>query len=262
MGSACLIRDVRQHGNRMAEGFNRRQQREQRRIRFSAFSATHPAQSKRQSVLKRCLDLIFVLGSALFWLPIIAVLALLVRRKLGSPVLFRQPRPGRNAAVFELLKFRTMTNARDSRGQLLPDAQRLTTFGRWLRATSLDELPELFNVIKGEMSLVGPRPLLIQYLPLYTAEQARRHEVLPGITGWAQINGRNTLSWEEKFQHDIWYVDHQSLGLDVKILAATMLKVIRRDGISAAGEATMPPFTGNQPDEPKGEATIQQTNRR
>jgi sugar transferase EpsL len=238
----------------MAEGFNRRQPREQRRIRFSAFSATHPAQAKRQSILKRSLDLIFVLSAAPFWLPIIVVLALLVRRKLGSPVLFRQPRPGRNAAVFELLKFRTMTNARDSRGQLLPDAQRLTPFGRWLRATSLDELPELFNVIKGEMSLVGPRPLLIQYLPLYTAEQARRHEVLPGITGWAQINGRNTLSWAEKFQQDIWYIDHQSVGLDLRILATTMLKVIRRDGISAAGEATMPPFTGSRSDEPKGEA--------
>ncbi len=193
---------------------------------------------------KRMLDLILVVGSAPFWIPVVLVLAVLVRLRLGSPVLFRQRRPGLNGVVFEMTKFRTMTDARDASGALLPDAVRLTPFGRWLRSTSLDELPELLNVLKGEMSLVGPRPLLVQYLERYTAEQARRHAVPPGLTGWAQINGRNAISWEQKFELDVWYVDHRSLGLDLKIIWLTLLKVVRRDGISAAGDATMPEFRG------------------
>lgn len=170
-----------------------------------------------------------------------------VRRKLGSPVLFRQTRPGLHGRPFEMVKFRTMTDVRGPDGQLLPDAVRLTAFGRFLRATSLDELPELWNVLKGDMSLVGPRPLLMEYLPLYSPEQARRHEVRPGITGWAQVNGRNALSWEEKFKLDGWYVDHRSLWLDIKILWLTVRKVLVREGISADGEATMSKFTGSKP---------------
>ena len=176
-------------------------------------------------------------------LPLL-LLALLVRRKLGSPVLFRQVRPGLHGQPFEMVKFRTMTDARGADGALLPDAVRLTPFGRFLRASSLDELPELWNVLKGEMSLVGPRPLLMEYVPLYSAEQYRRHEVRPGVTGWAQVNGRNAISWEEKFKLDVWYVEHQSLALDIKILWLTVKKVLLRDGISAAGEATMAKFTG------------------
>lgn len=182
--------------------------------------------------------------AALLAVPALAV-AVMVRLKLGSPVLFRQARPGLNGAVFTMLKFRTMTDARGPDGQLLPDADRLTPFGKWLRSTSLDELPELLNVIKGDMSLVGPRPLLVEYLPLYTKEQARRHEVRPGITGWAQINGRNALDWQTRLQFDTWYVDHQTLLLDVKILIATVGKVLRRDGITQEGSATVSKFSGN-----------------
>jgi lipopolysaccharide/colanic/teichoic acid biosynthesis glycosyltransferase len=174
------------------------------------------------------------------------VLILLVCRKLGSPVLFTQVRPGLNGRSFEMIKFRTMTDERGPDGQLLPDKDRLSPFGRWLRATSLDELPELWNVLKGEMSLVGPRPLLMEYLPLYTLEQARRHDVRPGITGWAQVNGRNAISWEEKFKLDVWYVENQSLSLDLKILWLTVKKVLIRDGINAKNEATMPKFTGSE----------------
>jgi len=173
------------------------------------------------------------------------LLALVVRITLGGPVLFRQVRPGLHGRPFRMIKFRTMTDARDADGALLPDAQRLTPLGRFLRATSLDELPELWNVIRGDMSLVGPRPLLMEYLPLYSAEQARRHEVRPGVTGWAQVNGRNSLSWERRLEMDVWYVDHQSFWLDLRILVMTVGKVVRRDGISADGEATMPKFTGN-----------------
>ncbi len=169
-----------------------------------------------------------------------------VRRKLGSPVFFTQVRPGLHGRPFKMVKFRTMTDERDPDGHLLSDAVRLTPFGRWLRATSLDELPELWNVLKGNMSLVGPRPLLMEYLPLYTPEQTRRHEVSPGITGWAQVNGRNSISWEDKFELDVWYVEHRSLWLDIKILWLTVRKVVMRDGISAAGEATMPRFTGSK----------------
>ena len=169
-----------------------------------------------------------------------------VRRKLGSPVFFCQTRPGLNGKPFKMVKFRTMTDARGPDGQLLPDADRLTSFGRFLRASSLDELPELWNVLKGDMSLVGPRPLLVEYLPLYSPEQARRHEMRPGITGWAQVNGRNALSWDDKFKLDVWYVDHRSMWLDIKILWLTVRKVLVREGISAAGEATMTRFTGTE----------------
>ena len=170
---------------------------------------------------------------------------MLNRAYLGKPVLFIQKRPGLDGKPFDLLKFRTMKNAVDSKGQLLPDAERMTGYGKLLRSTSLDELPGLWNVFKGEMSLVGPRPLLMEYLPLYTSEQARRHDVRPGITGWAQVNGRNTLSWEEKFEADLWYVDNQSLVLDLKILILTLLRVLKKDGVSADGEATMSKFTGS-----------------
>lgn len=196
--------------------------------------------------MKRVFDLLVVVLCAVIWLPMVVLLGLVVRFLIGSPVLFRHTRPGRGARPFNLLKFRTMTNARDAQGKLLPDAERLTRFGRFLRSTSLDELPELFNVLKGEMSLVGPRPLLMEYLPLYNPEQARRHEVRPGITGWAQVNGRNAISWEKKFELDVWYVDHQSLWLDIKILALTVIQVFRRQGISAQGEATMPVFRGTR----------------
>lgn len=176
--------------------------------------------------------------------PLVIVLLALVAARLGWPVLFTQQRPGLHGKPFKIYKFRTMTDARDESGNLLPDADRLTSFGRFLRSTSLDELPELINVLKGDMSLVGPRPLLMHYLELYTPEQARRHEVKPGITGWAQINGRNTLSWEDKFALDVWYVDNWSLWLDIRILALTAWKVVRREGISAEGEATVKYFQG------------------
>jgi lipopolysaccharide/colanic/teichoic acid biosynthesis glycosyltransferase len=196
--------------------------------------------------MKRLFD--FVAASLVLLLLALPLLALAwqVRRKLGSPVLFTQVRPGLHGQPFRMVKFRTMTDARDASGALLPDAQRLTPFGRFLRASSLDELPELWNVLRGEMSLVGPRPLLMEYLPLYSPEQARRHEVRPGITGWAQVNGRNAISWADKFALDVWYVDHRSLWLDVRILWLSVRKVLVRDGISAAGEATMPRFEGDK----------------
>lgn len=195
---------------------------------------------------KRVLDL----GLTLPWLvlisPAMLVIALLVRIYHGSPVLFRQMRPGYHARPFYVYKFRTMSNQRDEKGELLPDEMRLTRLGRFLRATSLDELPEFFLVLTGTMSLVGPRPLLMQYLDRYSPEQSRRHRVMPGITGWAQINGRNALTWEEKFRLDVWYVDHWSLGLDIKILFLTLWKVIRREGISQPGHATAEEFLGTQ----------------
>jgi lipopolysaccharide/colanic/teichoic acid biosynthesis glycosyltransferase len=196
-------------------------------------------------MLKRLLD---VLGASLGLLilsPLFFFLAWMVRRHLGSPVLFRQVRPGRHGLPFRMVKFRTMRDAVDFDGQPLSDAERMTPFGQFLRSTSLDELPELWNVLKGDMSLVGPRPLLMEYLPLYTPEQTRRHEVRPGITGWAQVNGRNAISWEKKFELDVWYVEHRSLLLDLKILYLTVKKVLVRDGISAEGEATMSKFTGS-----------------
>lgn len=187
----------------------------------------------------------FVAAAGLMGLaPIYAVCAASIATSIGRPVLFRQPRPGRGGRVFEVLKFRTMTDARDPSGALLPDAERLTRLGRFMRETSLDELPQLVNVLRGEMSLVGPRPLLVSYLARYTPEQQRRHEVLPGITGWAQISGRNALTWKEKFALDVWYVDHWSLALDAKILALTALRVLRREGISSDGHVTMPEFRG------------------
>ena len=195
---------------------------------------------------KRLFDMVAAALALLLLAPALALIAWQVRRKLGSPVLFRQVRPGLHGQPFEMMKFRTMTDERCADGALLPDAQRLTPFGRFLRASSLDELPELWNVIKGDMSLVGPRPLLMEYLPLYAPEQARRHEVRPGITGWAQVNGRNAISWEDKFALDVWYVENQSLWLDIKILWMTVRKVLVRDGISAAGDATMPKFTGSK----------------
>lgn len=198
----------------------------------------------RSHRLQRLLDVSGALLALTLFGPLILALALVVRLKLGSPVLFRQTRPGFGGRPFRMLKFRTMTDARDEYGRLLPDAERLTRFGRALRAASLDELPELLNVLKGEMSLVGPRPLLMSYLSRYTPEQMRRHDVRPGITGWAQVNGRNALSWEEKFAHDLWYVEHRTLGLDLKILVLTVRNVFGREGISQPGHATAEEFLG------------------
>ena len=196
--------------------------------------------------MKRLFDIV-VSACALLMLALpMLVVIWMVRRKLGSPVFFTQVRPGMHGKPFKMVKFRSMTSERGADGELLPDAVRLTPFGRFLRSTSLDELPELWNVLKGDMSLVGPRPLLVEYLPLYSTEQARRHEVRPGITGWAQVNGRNAISWEDKFKLDVWYVDHCSLWLDIKILWLTVKKVLVREGISAAGEATMGKFTGSK----------------
>jgi lipopolysaccharide/colanic/teichoic acid biosynthesis glycosyltransferase len=203
------------------------------------------ALSAGRRISKRVLDLAVTLPALIVLMPVLALLALLVRINLGTPVLFRQRRPGLNGKPFTLLKFRTMTDTCDPAGFLLPDADRLTRFGRFLRTSSLDELPELINVLCGEMSLVGPRPLLVEYLDFYTPEQMQRHETLPGITGWAQVNGRNALSWEDKFKLDVWYVDHGTLSLDLKILLLTLLKVVGREGISAAGSSTMPRFRGS-----------------
>lgn len=195
--------------------------------------------------MKRLMDILGAMAGLLLLAPVIVLLAVLVRFKLGRPVLFRQIRPGRAGKAFQMAKFRTMTDDRDANGDLLPDAARLTGFGQFLRSSSLDELPELWNVLMGDMSLVGPRPLLMEYLPLYSKRQARRHELRPGITGWAQINGRNALSWEEKFELDVWYVENRTLWLDIKILFLTVWKVVKRDDISQDGEATMTRFTGN-----------------
>lgn len=195
---------------------------------------------------KRVFDLALTIPGLIAFLPVLAVVALMVRVKLGSPVLFRQVRPGLHGKPFTILKFRTMTDARDVNGDLLPDGERLTRFGKFLRASSLDELPELWNVIRGEMSLVGPRPLLMQYLELYTPEQARRNEVRPGITGWAQVNGRNAVSWEEKFELDVWYVDNIGMWLDVKILGMTILRVFSAVGVSKQGHETTDYFMGSR----------------
>ncbi len=195
-------------------------------------------------LIKRFFDLTVTMLGLLIMSPIMIVAASLIRMFLGSPILFRQQRPGLNGRPFLLLKFRTMINASDKNCNLLPDANRLTGLGRFLRSTSIDELPELFNVLNGEMSLVGPRPLLMQYLDRYSLEQMRRHEVKPGITGWAQVNGRNALTWEQKFELDVWYVDHQSLWLDLKIIFLTLWKILRREGINQPGHATMEEFKG------------------
>lgn len=195
--------------------------------------------------IKRCFDFVAALFGLVILAPVLALLAIGVLAFIGRPVLFKQHRPGLHGVPFRLLKFRTMSNEHDTDGALLPDHLRITRFGRFLRASSLDELPELWNVVTGAMSLVGPRPLLVEYLPLYTSEQARRHDVRPGLTGWAQVNGRNALSWEDRFALDVWYVEHRSLLLDLRILWMTVSRVLKRDGISHADEVTMPKFTGS-----------------
>ena len=194
-------------------------------------------------------DRLCALIALLLLSPLLVAVALLVSRQHGAPVIFCQQRPGYRGKPFGLLKFRTMTNQRNVNGELMPDAQRLTPLGRWMRSTSIDELPGLLNILRGEMSFIGPRPLLMQYLPLYTPEQARRHDVKPGFSGWAQINGRNALSWNEKFRLDVWYIEHQSFWLDLRIFLITIWKVLSREGISAAGEATMAVFTGTPSDQ-------------
>ncbi|GAB0150791.1 sugar transferase [Marinobacterium sp. BA1] len=196
-------------------------------------------------MIKRLFDIVASTIGLLLLAPVIAAVAFQIRRKLGSPVLFRQVRPGKDGKPFEMIKFRTMRDAIGKDGNPLPDSERMTPFGSFLRSASLDELPELWNVLKGDMSLVGPRPLLMEYLPLYSKEQYRRHDVRPGITGWAQVNGRNAISWEEKFKLDVWYVDNRSLWLDLRIIYLTVKKVLVRDGISAEGEVTMSKFTGS-----------------
>jgi lipopolysaccharide/colanic/teichoic acid biosynthesis glycosyltransferase len=195
-------------------------------------------------MIKRIFDIFISCAGLLLIIPLFAILALLIRRKLGSPIFFRHTRPGKAGKPFVMYKFRSMLEAHDDSGRALPDSARLTRFGQFLRSTSLDELPELLNVLRGDMSLVGPRPLLMEYLPLYTTEQARRHEVRPGVTGWAQVNGRNAISWEDKFKLDVWYVDNQSFWLDMKILWMTFHKVFKREGISQQGQATMEKFGG------------------
>ena len=200
---------------------------------------------------KRLFDIIASVSGLIFLSPVFLLVIYLIRKNLGEPVFFTQERPGKDGKPFKMIKFRSMRDAVDQDGNPLPDSERLTPFGKKLRATSLDELPELWNVLKGEMSLVGPRPLLMSYLPLYNEFQNRRHEMRPGVTGWAQVNGRNALSWDEKFAHDIWYIDHYSFWLDMKILFLTVKKVFIKEGISAEGEATMPYFTGNDTDEKK-----------
>ena len=196
-------------------------------------------------MIKRLLDILGAFAGLLFFSPLVVVVAWQIHRKLGSPVLFRQTRPGLHGKPFQLIKFRTMRHAIGPEGRPLPDSERMTPLGSFLRSASLDELPELWNVLKGDMSLVGPRPLLMEYLPLYSLKQARRHEVRPGVTGWAQVNGRNALSWEEKFRLDVWYVDNHSFWLDLKILFMTVRRVVVREGISATGDATMPKFIGS-----------------
>jgi sugar transferase EpsL len=200
---------------------------------------------RSDDALKRAIDVVGASTALVLLSPVLAVVALLVRLRMGTPVLFRQSRPGRSGRPFVMTKFRTMTDRRGADGELLPDSERLTALGRWLRRTSIDELPELLNVVHGDMSLVGPRPLLMEYLPLYTAEQARRHEVRPGITGWAQVNGRNAVTWDEKFAFDVWYVDHRSTRLDLEILGKTVAQVFSGHGVSAPGHATMEPFRGS-----------------
>lgn len=200
-------------------------------------------------LFKRLFDIIASAAGLLVLSPVFLLLIYLIKKNLGSPVFFTQERPGKNGKPFKMIKFRSMRDAVDADGNPLPDSERLTPFGKKMRAASLDELPELWNVLKGDMSLVGPRPLLMRYLPLYNDFQKRRHEMKPGITGWAQVNGRNALSWDEKFAHDVWYVDNQSFWLDMKILFLTVKKVFIKEGISAEGEATMPFFTGNDHDD-------------
>lgn len=208
-------------------------------------------------ILKQCVDRLAAGVGLLLLSPVMAGTALAIWATMGRPIFFRQVRPGRGGKLFQLVKFRTMLDAKDADGQLLPDGQRLTRTGRFLRAASLDELPQLWNVLRGDMSLVGPRPLLVEYLPRYSTEQARRHDVLPGITGWAQVNGRNSLEWDDRFRLDVWYVEHWSLALDAKILGLTLLRVVQRHGISYAGNATMFEFLGNEPQAPAQKAELE-----
>ncbi|WP_439560487.1 sugar transferase [Roseinatronobacter sp.] len=196
--------------------------------------------------MKRLMDILGAGFGLILLSPVLIVVAVLIRRQMGAPVFFCQTRPGLHGKPFTMIKFRSMRDAVDAQGRALPDAERLTRLGRFLRSSSLDELPEVWNVLKGDMSLVGPRPLLMEYLPLYSPEQARRHEVRPGVTGWAQVNGRNAISWDQKFALDVWYVDNRNLWLDLKIIWLTIRKVVTREGISAAGDATMPRFTGEK----------------
>ncbi len=197
-------------------------------------------------MLKRLFDIVFSIMLIILFAPVLIIVSLLILAAMGRPVIFLQDRPGYKEKVFGIYKFRTMTNETDVNGELLPDSQRLHGLGKFIRSTSLDELPQLFNVLKGEMSFVGPRPLLVEYLPLYNKEQKKRHDVKPGITGWAQVNGRNAISWEQKFEHDIWYAEHQSFLLDMKILWMTMIKLFKRSGISSASSVTMEKFEGNK----------------
>ncbi|MEG2640770.1 MAG: sugar transferase [Bacilli bacterium] len=197
-----------------------------------------------KNYIKRWIDVIISMCFILIFSPIYLILYILVRYKMGAPVIFKQERPGEKNKIFEMYKFRTMNSLCDTNGQLLPDEVRLTKFGKFMRSTSLDELPELFNILKGDMSLIGPRPLLVEYLPLYDKTQIKRHNIRPGLTGWAQINGRNAISWNQKFEYDVWYVEHVDFMLDLKILFLTVVKVFKRDGISATGEATMNKFEG------------------
>lgn len=205
---------------------------------------------KTKKIIKRIFDIILSFFLIIILSPLLLLLCILVGLKLGRPVIFRQERPGKDGRIFTLLKFRSMTDLKNHKGELLPDKERLTEFGKLLRKTSLDELPELFNILRGDMSFVGPRPLLVQYLTRYNKKQARRHEIRPGLTGWAQVNGRNAINWEEKFDMDVWYVDNWSLWLDLKILFRTVAVVFNRSGISAEGEATMGEFTGSKEDQP------------
>ncbi len=208
----------------------------------------HKPHGPYEEYFKRPLDFICSLGGILVFWWLYAIVAVLVRIKLGSPILFMQPRPGKDEKIFNLYKFRTMTDERDENGGLLPDDKRLTKFGQFLRSTSLDELPEIFNILKGDMSIIGPRPLLVRYLPRYNKQQHRRHEVKPGLTGWAQVNGRNAISWEQKFEYDVWYIDHVNLGLDIKIFLMTLKKaLVKHEGISSATSATMEEFKGSSP---------------
>lgn len=203
------------------------------------------SKKKYQFFIKRIFDICIALGGLIFLLPIIAIVAILVRTKLGSPIIFTQERVGKDNKIFKMMKFRTMRDGVDKMGNILPDEERLTSFGKKLRASSLDELPELINILKGDMSLVGPRPLLVDYLPLYSKEQIRRHDVMPGLTGWAQINGRNSIKWREKFKLDVWYVDNWNWKLDIKIILLTFIKVFKMDGINQGAEITMERFNGS-----------------
>lgn len=237
----------------LISGIEKKRERKNREMEIGE-KEEHRLNGPYEAYVKRPLDFVIALIALLFLCPIYLILAALVRMKLGNPILFTQDRPGKDGKIFKLYKFRTMTDERDERGELLPDGERLPEFGKWLRSTSLDELPEFFNILKGEMSLVGPRPLLAEYLPHYNERQARRHEVRPGLTGLAQVSGRNAISWEEKFEDDVRYVDHVTFFMDLKIIFQTVAAVFRKDGISSATSVTMEEFKGN--DTPQQSGTL------